>query len=235
MIQPARRNNLYEEITNQILSLISDGNWKEGERVPGEIELSRQFEVSRNSIREALKALALIGILRARSGSGTFVALGAIERIAHLNRSPAYETVTMAEIMEARLAMEPGVVLLATKCATQDDFARMQGALDSCFRAFREKNYDFELGLSFHYMLFQIAGNKILCGVMDQLKDKLVGVRSTIFLKHIDDKVLLRELSEHQQILSHMKAGNADAAASLMAKHIEISLQTLRDHDVMEK
>ncbi len=232
MIKPARRKNLYEEISNQILEMISGGTWKEGERIPGEIELSELFEVSRNSIRESIKALALIGILRAKSGSGTYVAENAVARIGHFHQSgQPEEAVSLAEIMQARLVMEPGVVKIATECATAEDLAVLQGVLDACFRALREKNYDFELGFSFHYNLFRIAGNRILIGVVDQLKDKLVSVRRDIFFKHIDEKVMVEELNDHQQILSLMKAGDGEAAANLMARHIAASMQRLKNSE----
>ncbi len=236
MIRPARRKSLYEEISNQILGMISEGKWKEGERIPGEIELSEIFEVSRNSIRESIKALALIGILRAKSGSGTYVAENALSRVSHFQHSDQpEEVISLKEIMQARLVMEPGIVKIATECATAEDLAALQGVLDSCFRAFREKNYDFELGFSFHYNLFKIAGNKILLGVVDQLKDKLVSVRRDIFFKHIDEKIMLEELNDHQQILSLMKAGNGDEAASIMAKHIAISMQRLKNSESKSK
>ncbi len=232
MIKPARRKNLYEEISNQILGMISDGTWKEGERIPGEIELSELFEVSRNSIRESIKALALIGILRAKSGSGTYVAENAVSRVSHFQRSgQPEESISLAEIMQARLVMEPGVIKIATECATVEDLASLQGVLDSCFRALREKNYDFELGFSFHYSLFRIAGNRILIGVVDQLREKLLSVRRDIFFKHIDEKVLLDELNDHQQILSLMKAGNGEEAANAMARHIGVSMQRLRNSE----
>jgi GntR family transcriptional repressor for pyruvate dehydrogenase complex len=236
MIQPARRKTLYEEISNQILGMISDGRWKQGERIPGEIDLSAMFEVSRNSVRESIKALALVGILRARSGSGTFVADNAISRVDHFRHSSKpEEEMSLAEIMEARLVIEPGIVRLATECATPEDFASLQVILDTCFRAFREKNYDFELGFSFHYQLFRITGNKILVGVVDELKDKLIDVRRDIFFKHIDEKILLEELNEHQQILSLMKAGNADDAARVMESHIRASLQNLKSREVKSR
>ena len=236
MIRPARRKNLYEEISNQILEMISEGRWKEGERIPGEVELAELFEVSRNSIRESVKALALIGILRARSGSGTYVAENAISRVAHLRHSEQpEEVVSLKEIMQARLVMEPGIVKIATECATSEDFAELQGIVDTCYRAFREKNYDFELGFSFHYNLFRIAGNKILVSVVDQLKERLLDVRRDIFFKHIDEKVFLDELNEHQQILSLMKAGNGDEAANLMARHIASSLQNLTNSEAKTK
>ncbi len=236
MIRPARRKSLYEEISNQILGMISEGKWNEGERIPGEIELSEMFEVSRNSIRESIKALALIGILRAKSGSGTYVAENALSRVSHFQHSDQpEEVISLTEIMQARLVMEPGVVKIATECATADDLTALQSVLDSCFHALREKNYDFELGFSFHYNLFKIAGNRILIGVVDQLKEKLVSVRRDIFFKHIDEKVLLDELNDHQQILSLMKTGNGEEAASLMAKHIAISMQRLKNSESKSK
>lgn len=228
MIKPARRKNLYEEISNQILEMISQGQWKEGERIPGEIELAELFEVSRNSIRESVKALALIGVLRAKSGSGTYVSENAIARVAHLRQSEQPEEVmSLKEIMQARLVMEPGIVRIATECATEADFAQLQSIVDTCYRAYRERNYDFELGFSFHYSLFRIAGNKILLGVVEQLKEQLLDVRRDIFFTHTDEKVFLDELNEHQQILSLMKAGSSDEAASLMSRHIAASLQNL--------
>ena len=90
---------------------------------------------------------------------------------------------SLTEIMEARLVIEPGIVRLATVCANPESFASLQVILDTCFRAFRQKNYDFELGFSFHYQLFSITGNKILVGVVDTLKEKLIDVRRDIFLQ----------------------------------------------------
>jgi GntR family transcriptional repressor for pyruvate dehydrogenase complex len=232
MIKPARRKSLYEEISNQILVMISEGKWKEGGRIPGEIELSELFEVSRNSVRESIKALALIGILRARSGSGTFVSEDAITRIGQFKNTSAPEIeISIQEIMEARLVMEPGVVRIATERSTSEDFTALQVILDTCFRAVREKNYDFKLGFSFHYALFKIAGNRILLEVVDNLKEKLIGVRRNIFLKHIDEKTFITELNEHQQILSLMKVGNADEAAKVMEQHIGVSLQHIKNRD----
>ena len=130
--------------------------------------------------------------------------------------------------MEARLVMEPGIVRIATERATNDDFAVLQEILDSCFRSVRAKDYDFKQGFSFHDALFRIAGNRILIEVVDNLKEKLVGVRRDIFFKHVDEKVFLDELNEHQQILSLMKVGNQDEAARIMESHISMSLQRIK-------
>lgn len=228
-ITPARRKNLYEEISNQIIELISDGSWRAGERIPGEIELAGSFEVSRNSIRESIKALELIGILKAKSGSGTYVSDQAMNRIKQIKLSnmPGDEA-SLIEIMEARMVMEPGIVLIATKRADENDFKRLHEILDACEKAFSEKKYDFQLGFSFHMTIFQISANPILIGIVETLKEKLVAVRRKIFFKHIDPKILLEELSEHKSILHNMENGDADEAAHIMEYHIATSLARLK-------
>jgi GntR family transcriptional repressor for pyruvate dehydrogenase complex len=228
-ITPARRKNLYEEISNQIIELISDGKWREGERIPGEIELAGSFEVSRNSIRESIKALELIGILKAKSGSGTYVSDLAVNRIKQIKFSaPPEDEATLIDIMEARMVMEPGIVLIATKRADEKDFKRLHESLDACEKAFAEKNYDFQLGFSFHMAIFQISANPILIGIVETLKERLVAVRRKIFFKLIDHKVLLEELSEHKAILQNMENGDADEAARIMEYHIASSLARLK-------
>jgi len=230
MIKPVQRKNLYEDISNQIINLISGGDWKVGEKIPGELELSRLFEVSRNSIRESLKALELIGILHAKSGKGTTVAEGAIERINKMKLSSMPDNKSsLVEIMEARLVMEPGIVRIATQRASEEDFARLNDILEKCEVAFRAKDYDFEMGFTFHETIFEISGNSILMNIVDSLKEKLVSVRRKIFLKTLDAKVLMEELAEHKYILKLMKEGNADAAAFAMERHIEDSLNRLRN------
>lgn len=64
MITPIQKNKVYEDISTQIKQQIEDGTWKEGERIQGEIELAKEFQVGRSSIREAIKSLQVLGILR---------------------------------------------------------------------------------------------------------------------------------------------------------------------------
>lgn len=228
MITPILRKHLYQDITDQLLQLISEGQWKESDRIPGEIELSEQFQVSRNSVREAIKALALLGILHARSGRGTFVAENALSRIDRFRHSTGPEAErSLAEIMMARLVIEPGVVRMASELASEKDFAELQLIIDKCLGAYRTKGYDFELGFAFHDTLFKIVSNRILTEFVEQLRDKLVEVRRDIFFKHVDEKVFLDEQNEHQQILSLMKLGKGDDAAAVMTQHIKKSMENV--------
>ena len=81
MITPIQKNKVYEDISTQIKQQIEDGTWKEGERIQGEIELAKEFQVGRSSIREAIKSLQVLGILGARTGQGIYIAPNALQRI----------------------------------------------------------------------------------------------------------------------------------------------------------
>ena len=81
MLTPIKKNRVYEGVAQQIKEQIEKGIWKEGERIQSELELAKTFQVSRGSIREAIKSLQMAGLLEAHSGQGTFVSANACEKI----------------------------------------------------------------------------------------------------------------------------------------------------------
>lgn len=209
--------------------MIEEGRWNEGERIPGEIELSGMFEVSRNSVRESIKALELIGILRAKSGSGTYVSEHALSKIRQIRTTESMgDDDSIIEIMEARILIEPGLARLAVGKATQDDIRKLRDLLALCRARFEEKAYDFELGFLFHSTLFELSGNKILIGLFDSMKDQLIAVRRRIYMKIVDEKAVRKELDEHSAIVDLIEAHKGAEAESLMRKHLEESLARLK-------
>ena len=81
MLKPVQKSRVYEDVSRQIRDQIESGQWKEGTRIQSETELAKVFQVSRGSIREAIKSLQMAGLLEARSGHGTFVAPNACQKI----------------------------------------------------------------------------------------------------------------------------------------------------------
>ena len=81
MITPVARRQIYENVCTQMINLIEEGKWKEGERIPGEVSLAQMFNVSRNSLRTAVKVLHSSEILISKPGIGTFVSEEAIKKI----------------------------------------------------------------------------------------------------------------------------------------------------------
>src|SRR6476646_4468866 len=104
----------YEQVAERLAADIRSGALAPGERLPSERELARQLEVSRASVREAIGALQVQGVVETRPGAGTFVAAGA---------RPARELphdASPSAVLEARAQLEPAVARLAAQRAQPD-------------------------------------------------------------------------------------------------------------------
>ncbi|MDX9801359.1 MAG: FadR/GntR family transcriptional regulator [Spirochaetia bacterium] len=225
MIIPAKRKTLYEEISKQILSMIQKGSWLPGEKIPGEIELAKRFEVSRNSVRESIKALELVGVLSARSGRGTFVSENAMPHVLALQNDGDIDSeCKLTELMEARAAIEPGLIALAVRKATDADILDMEKLITQCLAAFDEKKYNFSIGFDFHRHIFRIANNRILSSILENISQSLIATRKVIFFKHANDSVLYEELMEHKNMIELIRKRDEEAAMIAMRKHILKSL-----------
>ena len=120
MLVPVQKKRVFEDISAQIINQIEDGIWKEGEQIKGELELSKLFQVSRGSIREAIKSLQIMGILVAVSGQGTFVAENALQKI---KDSRFVDMISDGkyrdEVLECRYMIEPQAAFVAAKICTE--------------------------------------------------------------------------------------------------------------------
>lgn len=231
MITPAKKRNLYEEVSKQIIEMIATDIWKPEEKILGEMELSKQFEVSRNSIRESLKALELVGILESRTGVGTFVTKNAKSNINSMFLSNLIENESIEELFETRLIIEPGLVYLAVKNATPEDIEELENIIAKSKKAVAEKEYTFVLGFEFHRKVFSLSNNKILINLIDTITDNLILTRSKVFFQHLNEYILNSELEEHHEMLECIKRRDAVTAKNMMYQHIENSLNLLKSQD----
>ena len=121
MIRAANKSTLHDNILAQLITAIRNGVWKPGEKLPGEQELAKTFNVSRNCLREVLKALVLSGVLRAHPGQGTFITADAVRRLeADSLASTIWGDASLWDMKEVRLPIEGHIAYLAAKRATPD-------------------------------------------------------------------------------------------------------------------
>lgn len=126
-----KRRRLYQDVVGQIHDLIRDGTLKPGDRLPPERELAEQFEVSRSSIREAMRALELQGLVASRPGSGTFVSTDSLESlVAIIASSLGGAREYLDYTFEVRRLLEPQIAALAAERATEADINRIAEALE---------------------------------------------------------------------------------------------------------
>lgn len=161
-ILPTTRNiPLSVQISEQLRSQISSGNWKLGNKIPSEHALVEMTGASRNTVREAIRGLVHAGLLEARPGDGTYVCASSELEVA-LQRRAAAENVL--EIFEAREALELYAARLAAERALPEDVARMARALDR-----RDAEPDVtkavEHDLDFHLEMFAASGNQLITDI----------------------------------------------------------------------
>ncbi|GAB3213190.1 FadR/GntR family transcriptional regulator [Marinactinospora thermotolerans] len=163
-----RRTGLVDQVISQLRTQIDSGEWTVGDRIPTETELSEQLEVGRNTVREAVRALAHAGLLEIRQGAGTFVRAsselgGALRR--RLERS------RLLENLEVRRALELEAARLAALRHTEDDIAEIEAALAQRDTAWAQRDMAafVEADFSFHRAVVKATHNSLLIELYDDI------------------------------------------------------------------
>jgi GntR family transcriptional regulator, transcriptional repressor for pyruvate dehydrogenase complex len=235
MIRPAKRTTLYKEVINQIIEMIKSKKWHQGERIPGEIELARQFQVSRNCVREALKALAHAEILEARPGSGTFLADEAVRKVhtTELGRTlwgKAYQI----ELMQARIIIEPQLAEWAALHASEADFLAIERAVKKTVDVIKSNTYSLHVGFEFHMAIVATMKNRVLLKFYESIADEMKLQRGVLILSHQSREDLMRELGEHEAIYECIKKNDGAGSKRLMKNHLVKAIGVLTKSELVK-
>lgn len=177
-VEPVRRQTVMELVARRIESLIRSGDLRCGDRLPPEPELARILQISRSSLREALKGLLFLGLIKARPGSGTFIQPTLTRVLSrHFQWMVLLEEMKHLEIYELRRIVEPEAAALAAERATAEDIDRMERALAG-MRLAVDKPEDFHKhDIEFHAAFAQASGNVALQTTMSVLYDAAAEAR----------------------------------------------------------
>lgn len=222
MLVPVQKKRVFEDISAQIINQIEDGNWKEGEQIKGELELSKLFQVSRGSIREAIKSLQIMGILVAVSGQGTFVAENALQKI---KDSRFVDMISDGkyrdEVLECRYMIEPQAAFVAAKICTEQDIAYLQDCYDTMMAyadADDVKNVNF-WGQRFHTYIIEMMKNKVLSAIYKSIEQRLLDERKEFMLGNEKQELLMYH-HEHLEIIDAFRKHDAVLARKIMDQHL---------------
>ncbi|AZO01123.1 FCD domain-containing protein [Mesorhizobium sp. M9A.F.Ca.ET.002.03.1.2] len=213
-----------DEVVQQIESLILEGILRTGDRLPGERELARRFEVSRPILRDALKALEGRGLLTTRPGGGTHVA----DVIGQLFTRPVTDLISMhrkaaTDYLEYRREIEAVAAEYAARRATSDDLALLDRIMARMDEAHRTGNFDdeAEIDVEFHHAICECAHNIILLHTLRScyrlLSEGVFQNRLLVFNVPGAREALL---SQHRAIHAAVKAGDPAAARQAAMDHI---------------
>jgi GntR family transcriptional repressor for pyruvate dehydrogenase complex len=211
---------LYQQIADQIRDLIRSGNFPAGARLPSERELALQLGVSRPSLREGLIALELEGVVEIKVGSGVYVST---ERpitdpvVSYMGESPS-------ELMEARIAIEGTIVLLAAARISDQALADIDHVLLDMEHAVGAGKNPVEHDRGFHMLIAAQCGNAVLEHIVARLFDERHSPLSTRLQDRFGSpETWLLALREHQDVLGALKKRDVLLAQALMRYHLEAS------------
>jgi DNA-binding FadR family transcriptional regulator len=224
--QPARRRRT-ESIEDAVKDMIVRHGLKPGDRLPQERELMETFGASKGTVREAVSALASQGLVVSRTGPGGGLFLSAVEperMMALLSGYFFFRTPTVEEIYAVRCALEPELAASVAGRLSAEHFCRLEATmrLYDAPPATAEAEYAQRLAeLDFHTALADLSPNPVLglvCGFLQRLLKELAVCRRIYETPH----PVLRQTALHYQVelLRALRAGDAEAARSVMAEHM---------------
>ena len=218
LLEPVKRSRIYEHIVEQIHALIREGRWAPGDQIPPERELAERFRVSRTSVREALRALEMQGVIDSRQGGGTFVRIADKETLVPpLAAAILRGRRELAEVLEVRELIEPGIARLAAVRATAAHVAELEMLLDKQRECIAEDRSFVEEDTAFHYTLARAADNHILLRLHNVILDLLRESRQSYL--HVPDRPQM-SLRGHEAILAAVHNRDAGAAYAASLAHI---------------
>jgi GntR family transcriptional repressor for pyruvate dehydrogenase complex len=231
-ISPGRRRGtgVTDEAIERIRELIASGEWGPGTRLPREADLAKQLGLSRNSLREAVRALSLARVLEVRQGDGTYVSsLEASELLEPtLSATHLLRGRTVLELFEVRRMLEPEAAAMAALRADQDVLDDLRRELGRMVAAEDRADDLIEADTAFHDVLARAPGNGVLSALLRSLSTKTV--RARLWHGLVDRNALDLARAEHQEIYDAIAAGDADLARAAPLLHIAHNESWLRDH-----
>jgi GntR family transcriptional repressor for pyruvate dehydrogenase complex len=208
------------EIEKQIKGAIFSEQLKPGDRLSSELELSKIFSTSRTTVREALRSLEKEGFLTIKQGvkGGSFVREAdfspVVNSITHMLQ---FKRVTLEDLTEARLIIEPEIAKMAAAKALKPDVQKMEASLDGLRQVLEKRERSTSTNIQFHRIIGEACKNPALFFINTSLLNLLQENLSRLYLELERNHLILQQ---HIRIYEAIKARQAERAYSEMRNHI---------------
>ncbi|OKO81682.1 GntR family transcriptional regulator [Bradyrhizobium sp. AS23.2] len=220
---------LFEEVSRQIGEQIQSGKLTPGEKLPNERDLASTFAVSRHVVREALRSLESLGQIELRKGAagGAFVANGGPQPLTKIMQGMvAVGGVDLAQLTEARLAIESAVIGVAHAVADEAGLAALDANIDEAERQTLAGNSALktQINVQFHILIAEMTRNPILIMMMRSLMSLLGD-----FIAEFGSVMGVDVIQSRRRFMRHMRSGSADRAVGEMERHLKVLHQHYLD------
>ena len=216
------RRRLTDQIIEQLITMIAEGKFAPGDKLPPEHRLMKDFGVGRSSLREAVGALSLIGLLSVSPGRGTHVSIASGEFLAKPLRwgMLMMQRDRIHELIEARIVLEQAIVGMAVERADEEDLKEIRQQHNLLKKGRNSKRKAIQADFSFHFALAKASRNSVLSRFLAELRQPIRHwmEKKASALGEYDYKIALKH---HEAILQAIESHDAKAAQAAMSKHLE--------------
>ncbi|WP_081161967.1 transcriptional regulator NanR [Ensifer aridi] len=223
--EPIVRRKLSDEVFARLKGLIESGELQPGDEMPSERMLMERFQVGRPAIREAMQALANMGLIEISHGERAKVLqptakslLRQVDLAAKIMLSASSDS--LEHLKSARIFFERGMIREATSRASAADIAALEETLKRQRAALGDSDAFIAADMAFHTRIAQISGNPIFTAVSEAMLGWLKEYHTEMLIWTGRENVTL---SEHEEIIDCIRRGNPDEAEQAMIKHLERS------------
>ena len=221
-LRAVEKKRAYEDIVQQVLTLIENGKLKRGDHLPSERELTEAFKVSRTTVREAIRTLESMKLLQCRQGNGTYVLASSEEALIQPLAAALFNANdNIRDIFYIRKIVEPHAASLAAENATPQEMEEMEKILHEQEACIGRGESVLDTNTLFHNRLAGAAKNRVMERLLLALIDLLHQAQEDYLSDEERNARAKRSLEGHKQILNAVKNSDCDVALKLMLQHLE--------------
>jgi GntR family transcriptional repressor for pyruvate dehydrogenase complex len=213
------RTSVTDDAITRIRQMILTGELAPGEKLPPESELAAKLGLSRTSLREAVRALTLLGVIDTRQGDASYITnlgpellLGALGLAMDLQREDS-----MADLVGVRRILEPAAAAMAARRITDDELQRLHMLVRQQLGAQQVQEH-VELDWEFHHSIARASGNELLVALLDGLTAPTMRMR--IWRGLTVPGALERTFTEHNAIIAALESHDAELAHAAATVHV---------------
>lgn len=223
-MKPVERISATDAAITNIRELILSGSYKVGDKLPTESKLCQMSNVSRTTVREAIRVLQTLGYIKILAGKGAFVAS---VKVIPLREAPLIDNVDFEDVMALRLVLEPlAATLAAEKCLT-NEIEELEDILAD-FLLSVEKRDSVRMMISddlFHKQIFMMSKNNLLIEFNNRVSELNMKYRRESFT---NEKLYKNAVEPHKSIVKCIKEHDSEGAKNEMRIHMEMALSDMR-------
>lgn len=224
-VSPKKR--ISDKIKSDLKQAILDGVYTSGDKLSPEVEIARQYGVSKVSAREALRELESEGLIVKKRGifGGSFVAEPGTDKMVEVvSNAFLFGGVTVTDLAEFRQVCEPGLARLAAARRTEDDLAAMAEYITAIHLSIEKGDPDQTKAIGFHKLIADACHNRFIGGLMDAV----VHVFQQVLDKEPDLETARKDVRFNELFYQHIKARDGEKAELVMKEHFDVLEEIIR-------